>query len=254
MGELADLLSRGYREVMIAGINIGQYSSGGYHLADLLTELDAVRELDGIHLCSLEPISLDEKLIERLPALRKLRPHFHVSIQSGCDRTLSRMNRMYSFERYLALITRIREAVRGAAVSTDVIAGFPGESGDDFLESCENIARCRFSDIHVFKYSPRDGTAAAAMPNRLSPHRVAERANVLEGIRMQACHDFNSRFVGAVEKILILKRRSAVLAEGVNTHEIKTAVTGPAMSAGDYADALITGLGKGCGSLLGEAR
>jgi len=251
MRELDDLLARGYREVMLSGINIGLYKYDGYDLLDLISMLDAVSELEGIHLCSLEPISLNDRFIEGLAGAEKLRPHFHLSLQSGCDDTLSRMNRKYTFERYYSLMAKIRASVRDAAVSTDVIAGFPGESDADFMVSCENIAACQFSDIHIFKYSVREGTKAAEMQGRISAHRIDERANFLEGVKLQACYNYNSRFVGSRDKILILKKRSPVLAEGVNAYGIRTVVSGPGASGGDYASALITGLGKGCGSLVG---
>ena len=313
MNELEHLLSQGYKEVIVAGINIGQYKSGAYELIDLLTEVNAARGLDGIRLCSLEPMSLNEKFIRGLPQISKLRPYFHISLQSGCDKTLSSMKRSYTFDQYYSLIERIRGAVRGAAISTDVIVGFPGESDADFFESCENIAKCQFSDIHIFKYSPREGTAAAGMADQISAHKKAARANVLEGIKMQACYNFNSRFIGSVVRAAIIKRRSEALAEGVTEHNIKitiknadagaagnctvdiasindggntgynveypasinteeTAIINTSSSvencdgnfltkpagvfaaslAGEYAYALVTGLGKGCASLIGE--
>ena len=258
MDDLKRLLSQGYKEVMIAGINIGLYKSGVYRLIDILSEINAIDSLEGIRLCSLEPMSLDAGFVRGLPGITKLRPHFHISLQSGCDKILALMKRNYTFKQYYSLITAIRGAIREAvgataAISTDVIVGFPGEGAGEFIESCENIAKCQFSDIHIFKYSPRAGTIAAGMPNHVSAHQKSARANVLEGIKMQACYDFNNRFIGSTERVTIQKRRPGVPAEGVTGHNIKIAVSGHIPTDAGYVDAIVTGLGKSHGSLIGKS-
>jgi threonylcarbamoyladenosine tRNA methylthiotransferase MtaB len=252
LDELRYLLTHGYKEIVLAGINIGLYNNDGYDLFDVLEEINDAPGLEAINLCSLEPMSLDKRFIGGLSKISKLRPHFHISLQSGSNRILSLMNRNYTFEQYYGLITDIRANVKEAAISTDVIIGFPGEGGADFNDSCENIVKCRFSDIHIFKYSLRAGTLAADMPGQISAHKKSARAGVLEGIKMQACYDFNSRFIGTTVKAVVLKKRSDILVEGVTEHEIKITAEGPgAAGGGDYVDVLVTGLGKGCGSLKG---
>ena len=255
MGELKQLLAQGYSDIVIAGINIGLYKSGGYELIDLLAEINSTKGLSGLRLCSLEPASLNERFVRGLPEITKLRPFFHIALQSGCNKTLALMRRGYTFEQFHTLVADIRKTVCGAAISTDVIAGFPGESGSDFNESCDNIAKCQFSDIHIFKYSHRPGTVAADMPNQISPHQKSLRAQVLEGIKTQACYNYNSRFIGSIVNVLIQKKRSDMLYEGVTEHNVKIAVTvaaPDAMQNEAYIDALVTGLGKGNASLFGE--
>ena len=280
--ELDALIKQGCKDVVIAGINIGLYRSGGYELIDILEEMGKLRvnDLDTIRLCSLEPMSLSDRFIDGAPRVAGLCPHFHVSLQSGCDATLSRMKRNYTFERYYTIITRLRNAIPGASISTDVIVGFPGESETEFTESCENIAKCQFSDIHIFKYSQRPGTAAAGMDRQVPQGVINARAALLEGMKIQTCYDFNSRFVGAAVKALLLKRRDGGIWDGVTEHDVSVEIRTDGDRRRDgglwdcvtehdvsveaqsgvgnisenlygYADVFVTGLGKGCGSFTG---
>lgn len=184
--ELRKLVSQGHKEIVLAGINLALYSHMNHTLVDVLREANAIKGLERIHLSSLEPIVLMGGFIEALPEIKKLSPHFHISLQSGCDRLLSLMKRNYTFEEYFSGITQLRRAVKDAVISTDIIVGFPGESDDDFIESCQNITKCHFRDIHIFKYSKRDGTEAANMKGHVTEHKKTLRAALLQGIKMQA--------------------------------------------------------------------
>lgn len=183
--ELRELISQGHKEIVLAGMNLSFYNDMDYTLIDILEEANSADGLELISLSSLEPGIMTDRFIEKLPDITKLSPHFHISLQSGCNKTLSKMNRNYTFEEYFSIITKLRSAISGAEITTDIIAGFPGESDEDFLLSCNNIAKCRFDDIHIFKFSRREGTSAALMPEQVTEHKKTIRAAILQGIKIQ---------------------------------------------------------------------
>ena len=183
--ELHSLLSRGCTDIVLAGLNLGLYESEGYAFPDILRMVNDTPGVERIRLSSLEPMNIEDRFINELNSYGKLEPHLHISLQSGCDRILKLMNRNYCFEDYLNMLNAIRKQRPGIAISTDVIVGFPGETEKDFIESVNNIVRCEFSDIHIFKYSPRKGTPAAAMPDQVSEHQKISRATILKGIKLQ---------------------------------------------------------------------
>lgn len=219
--ELNKLVSAGCKEIVVAGINLGLYNDKGYTFMDVLEQINAMDGVESIRLSSLEPMTLDYGFIDRILKISKLQPHLHISLQSGSDKILSLMNRHYTFNEYLSLITEIRKKINGISITTDVIVGFPGESDNDFKNSCNNIIKCQFSDIHIFKYSKRSGTIAADMPEQTSTHEKLIRSNYLNGIKSQACYSYNSQFIGFTQKVTVFKKHSKNLWEGVTPHNIK---------------------------------
>ncbi len=178
------LAAEGYREVVITGIEIsswGQDLSGEQSLVDLL---EAVSEAAGdmrLRLGSLEPRTITEDFCRRAARLKNLCPHFHLSLQSGCDETLRRMNRRYDAARYLESVALLRAYFSGVAVTTDLITGFPGETEEEFEKTLAFLRRCAFAQIHVFPYSIRPGTRAAAMeqvPKSVKEARAARAGQV----------------------------------------------------------------------------
>ncbi len=175
----------GVREIVLSGINVGSYSSGGTNLSSLLIRL--LRQTEDIHaseeyatrfrLSSIEPMDVDEDLIEILSASDgRICRHLHLPLQSGSSRILHAMARPYEADGFDALVARLRKAVPNLALTTDVIVGFPGEDEDDFTRTCELVRRCGFAKLHVFPYSPRKGTPAAAQNNQVPKQIRNKRA------------------------------------------------------------------------------
>ncbi len=211
--EIRDVADRGYKEVVITGIHLSSYGVDhteekqfvnlkGKPLVELLKQIDQIPGIERIRLGSLEPRIICEEFMEGLRQVTKLCPHFHLSLQSGCDATLKRMNRHYTTEEYREKCEMLRAYYEHPAITTDVIVGFPGESEEEFAETCRFVREIRFADIHVFQYSPRSGTKAAGMPDQVSPEKKHERSEILIGDVKRFRQTYLEWFVGREEKIL----------------------------------------------------
>ena len=177
--EASRLAGEGFRELVITGIEIASYGRDLEGRPDLMDAVEAMAKAAPgarLHLGSLEPRIVTEDFAKRAAALPNLCPHFHLSLQSGCDRTLKAMRRRYSTEEFYAVTCRLRGAMPGCSVTTDLICGFPGETEEDFAETLRFIEKCAFSAMHVFPYSPRPGTPAASMPDQIDRAEKARRA------------------------------------------------------------------------------
>lgn len=197
LAEIAGLVRGGAREVVITGIEVASYGRdlGDTSLEDLLTAVDALPEIREnnvrVRLGSLEPSLLRPEFIEKIAALRSLAPHFHISLQSGCSRTLAAMRRKYNAGHAMQVIEDLRTAIPGVQFTCDVIVGFPGETDADFAETLDFMRRARFLAAHVFPYSPRRGTPAAAMKDQIPEAEKHRRSAVL------------SETVGGIRKALL---------------------------------------------------
>jgi len=166
VAEIRGLVEGGYREIVVTGVQISSYRINGDGLYELVTAILEQTEVPRLRLTSLAPWEFDERLLE-LWGDQRLCRHIHLSLQSGCTATLRRMRRPYTAEMYAAVVERIREAIPGVAVTTDVIVGFPGETPEEFDESLRFVERMQFAKVHVFPYSPRPGTEAATLPDQV---------------------------------------------------------------------------------------
>ncbi len=208
-----ELAAKGYQEVVLTGIHLSSYGvdrSDAHNFLELegkplLSVIRQVSELSGIQrirLGSLEPRIITESFVQELAQMDKVCPHFHLSLQSGCDTVLQRMNRHYSCAEYKEKIAILRKHYDMPAVTTDVIAGFPGETEKEFEQTREFLRDIGFSDLHIFPYSPRSGTRAAAMSDQVSPEVKKKRCDLLivdtEGYRKK----YTAQFAGRREKIL----------------------------------------------------
>ena len=186
--EVEGLSASGVREIVLTGIETGSYGrdfGDGYGLAELLIELDARGSAERIRLGSLAPELIGKSFIEKVKDLGILAPHFHLSVQSGSDNVLHRMKRRYSSKQALDNIRMIRENIPGAAFTTDLMVGFPGESEEDFLETVAFAKEARFIDAHVFAYSRRKGTPAADYPDQIDEPTKRDRSERLIAV----CHE-----------------------------------------------------------------
>jgi threonylcarbamoyladenosine tRNA methylthiotransferase MtaB len=216
---------RGYREVVLTGVNIGSYDWHGRGLSDLLTLiLQETPDTLRIRLSSIEPESFNESLLRVITHCR-IMPHFHVPLQSGSDRILKRMNRSYGITEYLSIIERIRRVKPHSHVATDLIVGFPGENEEDFSQTLRAVESAQFASLHIFRFSPRDGTAAALLRDELPPIQKTERCRELSGLGMQLNHCFRKQFEGTVRDA-VLERQSRGFC-GITDNYIRVMVREP---------------------------
>lgn len=211
--EIQSAASRGYKEVVITGIHLSSYGVDrseekqfvnlkGKPLVDILKKIDPIPGIERIRLGSLEPRIICEEFMEGLKQVTKLCPHFHLSLQSGCDETLRRMNRHYKAEEYKQKCDMLRAYYEHPAITTDIIVGFPGETEEEFATTRRFIREIHFADVHVFQYSKRNGTKAAGMPDQVSPEKKHERSEILiEDVR-KLRQTYLEWFVGREEKVL----------------------------------------------------
>ena len=195
--EVTNLAQNGYREIVLTGIHLSSYGiDTGDDLLSLILAVSRVEQVERVRLGSLEPRIITEAFVEQLAKNEKFCPHFHLSLQSGCDDTLKRMNRHYTTAEYEEKCKLIRNAFTHPAITTDVIVGFPGESEEEFLKSQNFVKNMHFYEMHVFKYSRRDGTRAAAMSDQIPEEVKTKRSNALISYEKQESESFRNWYIG----------------------------------------------------------
>lgn len=203
--EVKKVVDDGFKEVVITGIHVASYGrdfKDGTTLIDLLEKINEVEGLQRIRLSSIEPIIMTDDFIERLSKLDKICDHFHLSLQSGCTETLKRMNRRYTAEEFFEATKRLRAKFPNAALTTDVIVGFPGETEVEFNETYEFLKKIKFYHMHVFKYSPRKGTKAAVMPNQVDSKIKEIRSKKLIELSDESELEYNKSYIGKKVQVL----------------------------------------------------
>ena len=231
--EVARRQQEGYREVVLTGTRVGAYHHSGTDLAGLLRRLLAETGIPRLRLSSLQPHEVTPGLLA-LWQDRRLCPHFHLSLQSGSDSVLARMNRRYTTTGYEQAVAAIRATVPDVAITTDVITGFPGETDAEFEESFEFCRRLGFARIHVFPFSPRPGTPAARMRPQLPARVIRERTDRLLALAAASAADFRARFSGRTMDVLWEKRTRDGRWSGTTGNYLRVYTT----SAGDLASRL----------------
>ena len=205
MEEIKGLVDRGYREVVLTGIHLSSYGLDldGITLLDLMVKIDKIQGLERLRLGSLEPRIVTEEFTRTLAGLRTICPHFHLSLQSGCDATLKRMNRRYTTEEYEKGCQILRKYFDRPAITTDVIVGFPQETEEEFARTVEFLKRIHFYEMHVFKYSRRAGTRAADMPGQLTENQKGQRSDVLLKLDQEMSLEYRRSFLGEEKEVLM---------------------------------------------------
>ncbi|MFR5058627.1 tRNA (N(6)-L-threonylcarbamoyladenosine(37)-C(2))-methylthiotransferase MtaB [Faecalimonas umbilicata] len=204
--EVSALAANGYKEVVLTGIHLSSYGVDFEEKETLLSLIQAVHAIEGIErirLGSLEPRIITEEFASALSALPKICPHFHLSLQSGCEETLKRMNRRYSAEEYFEKCMLLRKYFENPALTTDIIVGFPGETEEEFEESRAFVEKVNFYETHIFKYSKRQGTKAAVMPNQVPEPEKTKRSNTLLALDERNRKAYEEQFAGKETEILV---------------------------------------------------
>ena len=201
LSEIKRKTKKGFKEVVLTGINIGMWKEDGKDLADLIQMILDETNVKRLRLSSIEPQNYSDKFIELFKNPRFC-PYLHISLQSGSAKILKDMRRHYTKELFANIITRLRKAVPHFSITTDVIVGFPGETDDLFEETCEFVKEMKFNKIHIFPYSKRKGTPAAEMPNQIHSDIKKERCAHLAGIEKKMRMDFYEKNAGRTEEVL----------------------------------------------------
>ncbi|NLK74155.1 MAG: tRNA (N(6)-L-threonylcarbamoyladenosine(37)-C(2))-methylthiotransferase MtaB [Clostridiales bacterium] len=210
--EIRGLVERGYQEVVLTGIHISSYGSDRLEegeqvetklpLATLIKKIGEIPGIERIRLGSLEPRIITEEFVQEIVKVRQFCPHFHLSLQSGSDTVLQRMNRKYSAQEYYEKVLLLKEHFINPAFTTDIIVGFPGETEEEFKETLEFVKKIGFSHIHVFKYSKREGTKAAKMADQIPDDIKGSRSNELIDLSELMSREYKSIFMGKIEQVL----------------------------------------------------
>lgn len=203
--EVNKIANEGIKEIVITGIHVASYGKDfeeEYKLIDLLEDLNKIENLKRIRLSSIEPMIITDEFIERLSKLEKICHHFHLSLQSGCDETLKRMNRRYTTSEFMEVVKRIRAKYDDAMLTTDIIVGFPGETDEEFETTYNFLKEVKFYKMHVFKYSQREGTKAATMPNQIDGNVKEQRSQRLIELSNFNQSEYNKHYIGKEVEVL----------------------------------------------------
>lgn len=206
--EVRGIAEAGYKEIVLTGIHLSSYGvdfkdEQQENLLTLIKRLDQIPGIERLRLGSLEPRIVTREFAKELARLRTICPHFHLSLQSGCDATLKRMNRRYNAAEYQACCENLREEFDNPAITTDVIVGFPGETEEEFAETERFLKAIHFYEMHIFKYSRRAGTRAADMPDQVPEGTKSVRSDILLALEKQQSLEYRGRFLGTEEEILL---------------------------------------------------
>ena len=245
--QAAKLAEEGYRELVLTGIEISSWGrdlKDGTSLIDLVEAVCAAAPSCRVRLGSLEPRTITEEFCRRAAKLDNLCPHFHLSMQSGCDATLRRMNRKYDTARFFESVCLLREHFQSPAITTDMIVGFPGETEEEFVQSLDFIRRCAFAAMHIFPYSKRPGTPAAAMPDQVLNAVKEERARRAAEIAAGMENGYLAQFAGQREEVLFEEEREG-LWRGHTTRYCEVRVSSGEDLHNQLRQASVTGVGDG---------
>ena len=202
--EVHRLANAGFKEVVLTGIHVASYGKD-LKTTSLLDIIKRVHEVDGIErirLGSIEPTTITQEFTETARVLPKLCPHYHISLQSGCDATLKRMNRKYTSDDYRRVVKLLREYNPNVAITTDVMVGFPGETDEEFEETYKFLKEINLYQMHIFKFSPRKGTPAATFKDQVPSEKKDERSNLLLELSRDNTMEFNKRYIGKAVSVL----------------------------------------------------
>lgn len=204
--EIKKLSDHGFKEIILSGIHTASYGvdlDGNITLVTLLEDIEKIDGIERVRIGSIEPSFFTDEVIEKIKNMKKLCPQFHLSLQSGCDATLKRMNRRYTAKEYEDAVNKIRNNLKDASITTDVIVGFPGETEDEFNETYEYLKRIKLTKTHIFKFSPRKGTKASDMPDQVDGTVKEKRSKDLIELNAKNESEFSKSLVGREMDVLV---------------------------------------------------
>ena len=211
--EVEEIAKKGIKEIVITGIHIASYGldfEENYRLIDILEDLNKIEGIKRIRLGSLEPSLITEEFTKRLSKLEKICNHFHLSLQSGCDETLKRMNRKYTTFEFKEVAKRLRNYFEDVNLTTDIIVGFPGETDEEFKKTYEFLKEIKFYKMHVFKYSPREGTLASKMPNQIDGNIKEQRSQILIELSDKNQEEYNKEYFKNPQEVLFEEEKDGI--------------------------------------------
>ena len=226
--EVENLASNGYKEVVLTGIHVASYGKdikdSDIKLLDVIKQINDIEGIERIRLSSVEPILFTDEFVEAVSTMDKVCPHYHLSLQSGCDETLKRMKRRYTTEEYKAIVDRLRSAIPNVSITTDVIVGFPGETNEEFDKTYEFLKDIELTHMHVFKYSPRKGTPAATMENQVDPSTKHDRSEKLLQLNEENFNKFGQKMLDKEFNVLFEQKVGDNKYEGLTENYVKVIV------------------------------
>lgn len=240
INEVKTLVSNGFTEIVLTGIHVASYGADlkNTDLADIIARVNGIDGVCRIRLSSIEPMTLNREFIEKISVCEKLCHHFHLSLQSGCDETLKRMNRKYTTAQYKDIVDGLREAFPDVAVTTDIMVGFPGETDEEFAKTLEFAKKISFADAHIFQYSPRKGTPAAKMAEQIPPETKEARSKEIICATQKTRDDFLRQFIGKTYPVLFEQPAEGKYFEGKTDNYITVLVPFEENLSGKFCDVL----------------
>ena len=204
ISEIKKIVQNGFCEIILTGIHVASYGADlkDMDLGKLLLMVNNIEGIKRIRLSSIEPMTLDETFINTISACDKLCPHFHLSLQSGCDETLKRMNRKYTAQEYKNIVNGLRKTYKNVAITTDIMVGFPGETEEEFQKTADFVREISFADAHIFQYSPRKGTPASKRTDQIDPHIKESRSKIIAQIVKESRERFLQSFLERTLEVL----------------------------------------------------
>lgn len=216
ISEIKTLVNKGFCEIVLVGIHIASYGKDlkDTSLSDVIKTVNSIENIKRIRLSSIEPMTLNEKFIEQIIGADKLCAHFHISLQSGCDATLARMNRKYTTDEFYSIVELLRAHFDDCAITTDIMVGFPGETEEEFEQSLAFVKKVGFADAHIFPYSVRLGTPAARMKEQVSPSEKQRRSDLMFEATNESRTKFLDKHTGKMVKVLFERECEKGVYEG----------------------------------------
>ncbi len=245
--QVKTLAASGFKEIVLTGINVSAYGEDletNFDLADVISQLHKIKNLERIRLSSVEPNLITDDFIDKIKSLPKLCPHFHMSLQSGSDKILKAMNRKYTSQEYFAAAQKLKNTFANASLTTDIIVGFPGETQEDFLQTYEFAKQIGFAKIHVFPFSPRKNTRAYNFPNQIDDKTKKLRTSKLISLSQELTQKYIEKFISKTLPVLI-EEKSNENYVGHSDNYIKIILqNNPDLKANQIVNAKIIGTDK----------
>ena len=245
IGEVRELVSQGYKEIMLLGQNVNSYGNdlgGECSFPQLLRELDKIEGDFWIRFMSSHPKDASKELIDAIFDCEKVAKHLHLPVQSGSSAVLDRMNRRYTIEKYLGIVDEIRRRDDDFSLTTDIIVGFPNETDEEFRETLDVIKKVRYDNIYSFIYSKRSGTKAAEMPDSISDEEKGHRMRELLEVQREVSTEHYKRFIGRTMRVLVdgVSKKKDGWLTGKSSEFIIVEFEGDSSLIGQFADVEIT--------------